>query len=331
MAAEHVRAGRDTALEQVFEVGYALISSLRAVRLGMQAEEGAPVRVHSQSHNMRCTQWIAGLVDPLESPPPGREAVQSSGGDALDALALDLCKQAGLLPAALCVRQGQAAPLQNALEEEPFPVLHAGQYRAARLAAQQDVAAVSDASVPLAGAEDARIVVFRSPLSVQEHLAVIVRPLALPHTPLVRVHSSCLTGDVLESLRCDCGEQLRQAIRYMAAEGGGILLYLSQEGRGIGIANKLRAYRLQDAGWDTVDANLELGFEGDERHFGIAASMLRALGAPRIRLLTNNPLKMEQLESQGIDIAERVALHVAPGAHNARYLDTKATRCGHLL
>ena len=148
-------------------------------------------------------------------------------------------------------------------------------------------------------------------------------------TPLVRLHSECLTGDVLGSLKCDCGPQLHAAIRAIAAEGWGILLYLRQEGRGIGLVNKLRAYRLQDQGFDTVDANTRLGFAVDARDFGVAARMLRLLGQSRVRLLTNNPAKVAGISAAGIAVDERVPHALPPNPHNAAYLATKRDRTGH--
>ncbi len=148
---------------------------------------------------------------------------------------------------------------------------------------------------------------------------------------LTRLHSECFTGDLLGSLKCDCGSQLRGAIEAIAAEGNGILLYLAQEGRGIGLINKLRAYSLQDQGFDTLDANERLGFEADERLYGIAAKMLKTLGYRSVRLLTNNPDKMKGLEAAGIAIAERVPHAFAGTEHNRAYLSTKANRAGHLL
>jgi GTP cyclohydrolase II len=149
--------------------------------------------------------------------------------------------------------------------------------------------------------------------------------------PLVRVHSECLTGDVLGSLKCDCGPQLAGALAAIGGAGWGILLYLRQEGRGIGLVNKLRAYALQDQGFDTVDANLRLGFADDERDFTVAARMLAALSQRRIRLLTNNPLKRESLEAAGIEVTETVPLRIEAGAHNRDYLATKRDRSGHQL
>lgn len=168
----------------------------------------------------------------------------------------------------------------------------------------------------------------------KEHLAITLGDLGADDgrpAPLVRAHSECLTGDALFSLRCDCGFQLRAALEQIAAEGRGALLYLRQEGRGIGLGNKIRAYALQDLGADTVEANHQLGFPADARDFGIAVALLRDLGLRRIRLMTNNPAKLAALQRDGVEIVERVALDRGRNPHNAAYLDTKTLKMGHLL
>jgi GTP cyclohydrolase II len=185
--------------------------------------------------------------------------------------------------------------------------------------------------VPLADAENVRIVSFRPADGGPEQFAILIGQPERETAPLARLHSECFTGDLLGSLRCDCGDQLRGAIRRMAHEGSGVLLYLAQEGRGIGLANKLRAYMLQDSGLDTVEANHHLGFENDERDFWAAAAMLRQLGIARVRLLTNNPSKLAQLEQHGIEIAGRVPHIFEANAHNRGYLLTKALKSGHML
>ncbi len=190
---------------------------------------------------------------------------------------------------------------------------------------------VAEVAVPLDNAPDARLIAFRALDQGIEHMAILVGDPVNQTAPLVRVHSECFTGDLLGSLRCDCGPQLRGAIARMAQEGSGAVLYLSQEGRGIGLINKLRAYTLQDNGFDTLDANRALGWEADERNFGIAAAMLHALDMPRIRLLTNNPGKVSSLAACGIEITERVPHIFAPNGVNDAYLATKLTRFGHLL
>ena len=190
---------------------------------------------------------------------------------------------------------------------------------------------VSQARVPLEDAENTRVVAFRPSDGGIEHLAIIVGDPDTSEPVLVRIRSECFTGDLLGSMRCDCGSQLRGAIASMASAGSGVVLYLAQEGRGIGLINKLRAYQLQDAGFDTVDANLQLGFDEDERVYLPAARMLSLLGIDRVRLLTNNPTKVGALSNHGVDVVERVAHIFPPNRHNEGYLRTKATRAGHLF
>ena len=189
---------------------------------------------------------------------------------------------------------------------------------------------LSRARVPLADALDSEIAVFRDEHSLAEHVAVVIgKPDPTSAVP-VRLHSACLTGDLLGSLRCDCGEQLRTAVARIAALGGGVLLYLDQEGRGIGLPNKLRAYVLQDGGLDTVDADQHLGFLADERTYDVAAALLHELGVRRIRLLTNNPQKITALRDHGIEVVGRVPLITTSNTHNERYLRAKHERAGHL-
>src|SRR5438477_5833046 len=197
--------------------------------------------------------------------------------------------------------------------------------------AARNLQQVAQAHVPLEGAENARILAWRPSDGGKEHLAIVVGEIEPTEPVLARLHSECFTGDLLGSLRCDCGVQLREAIAAIANAGGGVLLYLAQEGRGIGLINKLRAYRLQDQGFDTVEANERLGFEGDERLYGIAARMLALLGFSSVRLMTNNPKKVEALKAAGIAVVERVPHSFPAGDHNRDYLRTKAEKSGHLL
>jgi len=192
------------------------------------------------------------------------------------------------------------------------------------------------ARVPLDGAEDAELVAFRPMDGGQEHYAVVIGDkrgpaLAPPGPVLARIHSECFTGDLLGSLKCDCGDQLRGAVKAIAEAGGGVLLYLAQEGRGIGLMNKLRAYRLQDEGFDTMEANRRLGFAEDERLYDIAARMLALLGYGKVRLMTNNPDKLRALERAGIEVTERVPHSFPDNIHNRDYLRVKAEKGGHLL
>jgi GTP cyclohydrolase II len=185
--------------------------------------------------------------------------------------------------------------------------------------------------VPLEGAENTRVFAFRPDDGATEHLAILIGEPPRDQPVLTRIHSECFTGDLLGSLRCDCGDQLRGAIAEIGRQGHGLLLYLAQEGRGIGLVNKLRAYRLQDSGADTVDANRQLGFDADERIYLPAVEMLRQLGFREVRLMTNNPAKVDGLVRCGIAVTERVP-HVFPSnEHNDRYLEAKAGRLGHLF
>jgi GTP cyclohydrolase II len=191
---------------------------------------------------------------------------------------------------------------------------------------------VTEAPVPLADAEHSRFVFFREGGGFLEHVAVLIgQRETWPEPVPVRLHSACLTGDLFSSLRCDCGEQLRGALRHFAARGGGVLVYLAQEGRGIGLGNKIRAYTLQEEGLDTVDADGMLGFGADERRYDAAVAILRHLGIERAQLLTNNPEKVRALEEGGIEVVERVPLHGGINRHNLRYVQAKVDRSGHWL
>ena len=233
------------------------------------------------------------------------------------AAALRLARIAGMLPA-FFVRAGGTGEV----------ALTAADIDAHEDAIRLTIAA--RARLPVAHAEDAEIVAFRTPEGPGEHVALLIgSPNGQP--PLVRLHSECLTGDALGSLKCDCGPQLDAALKAIAASGWGILLYLRQEGRGIGLVNKLRAYALQDQGFDTVDANTRLGFAIDARDFGVAARMLDLLGQRAVRLLTNNPGKVQSLEAHGVRVVERVPHFLPTNPHNKQYLATKRDRTGHQL
>lgn len=226
--------------------------------------------------------------------------------------ALKLTRLAGLMPA-LWLNVGEAA-----VEVVPDDI---GTSSTATIAAR--------ARLPLEGIGEAQIVAFREDGSGSEHVALVLGAWGdMP--PLVRLHSECLTGDVFGSLKCDCGPQLKEALRLIQSSGGGVLLYLRQEGRGIGLVNKIRAYALQDRGLDTVEANLRLGFADDERDYGVAAAMLQALKIDKVRVLTNNPDKVAGLQSAGIEVVERVGHHMPVNPHNADYIAVKKTRSGHL-
>jgi GTP cyclohydrolase II len=232
--------------------------------------------------------------------------------------AMPLIKHAGLLPALIMGPPTQTPPLDALIYELP--------------AASNAVplVRVSQSKLPLHPAPDTEVISFHDGHGLT-HLALIVGQPDLKNAPLVRLHSSCLTGDILGSMRCDCGDQLRGALSKMQAENGGVVLYLDQEGRGIGLANKLRAYQLQDQGLDTYAANRALGFADDERDFSLAAAILRDLGISSLRLLTNNPSKVEQLQSFGITVTQRVPHETQSNPHNAKYLAAKGSKGKHIL
>jgi GTP cyclohydrolase II len=276
---------------------------------------------------------IRALIDPtcpIQGAIPGSLRLQPEIGDARARGAVMLCKLAQLLPAALL------APLSDSRPEAVAQL--AARHDLLRVSARaimdypRHVAAtlqpVSEARVPLRAAEDARVVGFRPADGSIEQFAIVVGTPAEHQPALCRIHSECFTGDLLGSLRCDCGSQLQEALRLIGEEGHGVLLYLADEGRGIGLINKLRAYQLQDSGLDTLDANRQLGFEADERSFQHAAVMLRHLSIQRVRLLTNNPAKVDRLTEGGIQVTERVPHAMTANRHNQTYLEAKA-RAGH--
>ena len=306
-----------------------LLSPVRAAAILRRTVDPLAPAVALTTNGLFDPAFLRGLADPtaaqlLRDPPELAPAPPQA------AAALALAKVARLLPAVLAAPLRPDAPANAAarglLSVDGAHVLSHPDREAARLQR------VAEARVPLEHAPDARVVAFRAPDAGIEHLAILVgQPEhATDPVPLVRLHSECFTGDLLGSLRCDCGPQLQRALARMGAEGTGILLYLAQEGRGIGLANKLRAYMLQDRGLDTVDANRALGWNADERNFMVAATMLEQLGVRRVRLLTNNPDKLTALAACGIEVVGREPLVVAPNGVNDHYLATKAKRFGHL-
>jgi GTP cyclohydrolase II len=269
-------------------------------------------------------QRIRAIADPtadLATPLKGPFEVLREPLPEAFAAAVKLAKLAGLLPAA--VLRKSAAP--GAPKVSLHDILSYEKDEAAQLKI------VTRARVPLEGAEETQLVAFRASDGAPENYAIVIGRPPTPGPVLTRLHSECFTGDLLGSLKCDCGAQLRGAIDVIAKAGGGVLLYLAQEGRGIGLINKLRAYRLQDQGFDTLEANERLGFEADERLYTTAAAMLTLLGYKSVRLLTNNPAKVAGLKEAGIEVAARVRHAFASNKHNRAYLKTKAEKAGHLF
>lgn len=305
------------------------VTGRRARVLGL-GPHGTPPAVLTLAHP---DGWTPELIQTIADPSRNCPTVQAKslvcadpGGHNGIAAAIALAKLARLLPALLI------APLPDPTIPDPqLMVISAQAILDYQPNAAHALRIVAQARVPLADAENARIVAFRPLDGGIEHLAIVIGEPDVSQPVLARLHSECFTGDLLGSLRCDCGDQLRGAIAEIAQAGSGILLYLAQEGRGIGLVNKLRAYGLQDQGFDTLDANLQLGFDDDERIYQPAARMLGLLGVSQVRLLTNNPAKTGALSLYGINVVERVA-HIFPSnGHNEGYLRTKATRSGHIF
>ena len=297
-----------------------LISGWRAAALSLAnrreaADPSGPVLIE-RAHwlDPGAARALADAGQDADRAPLGPLTPISSNKEDEEKAALKLARLAGLLPALWIIESADSA-----LEIRIETIDDAG----------AEAALVARARLPLDDMPDTQVAVFRAS-DGEEHVALIVGAFE-GNAPLVRLHSECLTGDVFGSLKCDCGPQLKEALRLIGEAGGGVLLYLRQEGRGIGIANKIRAYALQDRGFDTVEANLRLGFSDDERDYEQAAAILAALGIVEVRLLTNNPAKVEGLERAGIRVAERVGHHMPANPHNADYLATKRDKSGHVL
>ncbi len=306
-----------------------LISAARAVtlKLANQREAAvpeAPVLIRAaEPFDLEAGRSVADPALDLHYPMKGPFAAEHIDDLEAARAAMELARLAGILPAYL-VAPGMDGEVQDV--------------SAGDLAEWKDTGRLfiaSRAGLPVAACENAEIVAFRSADDLREHVALVIGMQQGDRPPLVRLHSECLTGDILGSLKCDCGPQLDAALHAMAEEAGaggwGVLLYMRQEGRGIGLINKLRAYRLQDQGFDTVDANNRLGLPTEARDFPVAARMLELLGVHTVRLMTNNPAKVKALEEVGITVAERVPHRLASNPHNERYLNTKRDRTGHIL
>jgi GTP cyclohydrolase II len=280
------------------------------------------------------------ILRPHESETAGRHVALShlsrpvaSRAPRIAEAAIELAKLSRLLPAVVLgpLSRDPGNKRRDWAREQDLVYVEAADVESYEEVAARNLQQVAQAHVPLEGAENARILAWRPSDGGKEHLAIVVGEIDPTEPVLIRLHSECFTGDLLGSLRCDCGVQLRGAIDQIAKQGSGVLLYLAQEGRGIGLVNKLRAYELQDDGFDTIDANEQLGFDADERIYAPAATMLSRMGIKRVRLMTNNPQKISQLERYGIEVAERVAHSFPANGHNENYLRTKAERAGHML
>jgi 3,4-dihydroxy 2-butanone 4-phosphate synthase/GTP cyclohydrolase II len=250
---------------------------------------------------------------------------------------VDLARLAGFYPAGVCCEimnedgtMARMPELEIIAAKLGLKIVSVADLIAYRYRHERLVQRVAEAKLPTPFGEFT-VIAYRSQTDPAEHLALVMGDVATDDPVLVRVHSQCLTGDVFHSLRCDCGEQVEMAMKRIAGEGRGVVLYMRQEGRGIGIHNKIKAYALQDKGLDTVEANLSLGFKADQRDYGVGAQILADLGIHNMRLMTNNPKKMSGLESYGLKITEQLPITTEPNPHNRRYLKTKQKKMGHLL
>ena len=327
MAAETLEAQRLADLRALGGTPVLAITARRATTLKARAYDDDLARVILPPDVS--LGWIVGVADPaddLKSPMKGPLTSQRGGEVGLHRLALSLVKSARLLPAALVL------PLNNGAEFARHHGLTLLDTAAApQLELTSPLHPVVSARLPLAVSEAGRLHIFRPEDGGEEHYAIEIGQPDRNLPVLARLHSACFTGDLMGSLKCDCGPQLRGALAQMGAEGAGVLLYLNQEGRGIGLANKMRAYSLQDQGFDTVEANHRLGFEDDERDFRIGARILSLMGFSSVRLLTNNPAKIAMMEQNSVKVVERVPLKLGENTHNHAYLATKAAKSGHLL
>ncbi|MDA3921191.1 MAG: GTP cyclohydrolase II [Salinisphaera sp.] len=305
-----------------------ILTRHRLARLGIDVDdEQARLPLDATDSREDVIRWACSPAANLSA-----QRIQSDTG-AGDRAAVHLMQRGLLIPAALTVAIGaeQSQALDQRVAEQEWLSVTADDIAAygrdgARLKR------VSEADVPLEHAEHSRFVIFREADGMREHVAILIGNAAQWPDPVpVRLHSACLTGDLFGSLRCDCGPQLRASVAAIARRGGGVLLYLAQEGRGIGLANKMRAYHLQDEGLDTIDADQVLGFGEDERNYNVALDMLGQLDITHIDLLTNNPSKLDALNQSGIEVARRSGIYGRLTPQNARYLNTKASRNGHWL
>ena len=310
-----------------------------AIRLNTETRQVISVSIPSQG-GIELVHRLANPIfesqdgfDPIDQKELDNLPVVPEAIDGLAPKAVQLVKFARLLPSVILSRipYAEMTRLSGWSKSDSLLAVDARLIDSLpEMRAQRLVKAVS-AQVPLIDSEETRLIAFRPVDGGEEHVAIVIGDPDVTQGVLVRLHSQCLTGDLLGSLRCDCGDQLRGAIKAISEYGGGVVVYLAQEGRDIGLVNKLRAYNLQDLGSDTVEANHQIGFEVDERIYAPAAEILKQLGIKKVKLLTNNPNKIDQLASTGIEVVERVKHAFPPNPHNREYLKTKAAKTGHLF
>ena len=308
-----------------------LISKRRAETLKVPTKgREAILLCHDAAWSHKDIQTIADPTLDLSYPLKGPFAHQNRADTTAERAALKLLKIANLLPSGLALvdEKEQVEKIFGGEAVMSISAATIDKYDQLKFA---EIEEVVRANVPLDGANNTTIVSFRSRSGGLENLAIIINDPDTSKPVLTRLHSECFTGDLLGSLKCDCGTQLKMSISEIEKAGSGVLLYLAQEGRGVGLSAKLKAYTLQEQGYDTVDANLRLGFEVDERIYAPAAKILKMLNINTVKLMTNNPKKVKALEGCGIKVAERVAHHFPTNKHNENYLETKKTKTGHLI
>jgi GTP cyclohydrolase II len=326
-AVETLSPERLSALRNVKAKLVLSITRWRAETLKARAYDGDLARILVPSD--ADLSWLQSIADPagdLRHPMKGPLACERDGDARPMRAAIQIAKAARLLPAVVSVAVSDAKDFAKAHDLVCLSLADTEKV----LAARNEMEPVIHARLPMAVSEAGRLHVFRPSDGAEEHYAIEIGRPNRSEPVLARLHSACFTGDLLGSLKCDCGPQLRAAMAQMAQEGAGILLYLNQEGRGIGLANKMRAYSLQDQGFDTVEANHRLGFEDDERDFRLGADILTSLGVDQVRLMTNNPRKVDMMNACGVTVTERVPLLVGENPHNRDYLATKRAKSGHL-
>ena len=327
ISAETVREDRLAALIKMDGPSVLALTERRSSTLKARAYDGDIARITVPPDAN--ANWVRAVADPasdLRVPLKGPFATERGGDPSLHRAAVELARRARLLPAAVLneIPDPDGFGTRNNLTIVDLAA-------EGRNESKSSLIMVGSANLPIRVHSETRIFVFRFDSGSDEHCAIEIGSPDRKAPVLVRLHSACFTGDVLDSLKCDCGTQLALALDQMSNAGGGILLYLNQEGRGIGLGNKIRAYSLQDQGFDTLEANHRLGFEGDERDFGIAADILKHLGFASARLMTNNPNKVRMMEASGIEISERIPLKSKPTEFNEAYLAVKSEKFGHLL
>lgn len=312
---------------------YLLITAQRARAIGLKPKQGVKACSILISDEIGPDEILQLIGDVPIQMDINKLTILPEGENSMAMMVLMLMRSARLMPAAIAAHipdQDQRS-LNRWADDRGYIMVAENTIRSFEETSASLLREAARAKLPLKGAENTEIAIFQPKDGGTEHFVLIINNADEHEAPLVRIHSQCITGDILGSLKCDCGDQLQLAIKQMADAGGGLLIYLAQEGRDIGLVNKLRAYALQDTGLDTVDANHAIGFETDHRFYLPAASMLKSLGSSTIKLMTNNPDKISQIEDCGIIVKERIAVQAEANPHNDHYIETKKSRTGHMM